>query len=196
MNLHKLKEFEVLPLRGNRAQNLKSIGVHPWDYEDKKCRYHRRDYGQAHRFAEKMFEKNIGKDTKELRNKLKNDPRYKHKHFFRKGVDCAIKDTLANAFYYRWYRSDYYVNKKTNVLCKREISVKKVRKHPPSNYYEYTDGTVIEVRKGIHYFRTGSDHYTERWDKVKKRFETVQANPQYRQLDKVWLNFYQLKNKE
>ena len=118
MNLSKLKELEESPLRENRAQYLKRVGVHPWDYEDKKCRYHRRDYGQAHKFAEKMFEKNIGKDTKELRNKLKNDPRYKHKYFFRKGIDCAIKDMLANAFYYRWYRSDYYVNKKTNVLCK------------------------------------------------------------------------------
>ena len=143
MNLHKLKELEESPLRENRAQYLKRVGVHPWDYEDKKCRYHRRDYGQAHKFAEKMIKKNIGKDTKELRNKLKNDPRYKHRYFFRKGIDCAIKDMLANAFYYRWYRSDYYVDKKTNVLCKREIPVRKRRAPRPRTYYEYVDGTIV-----------------------------------------------------
>ncbi len=194
MNLSKLKELEESPLRENRAQYLKRVGVHPWDYEDKKCRYHRRDYGQAHKFAEKMFEKNIGKDTKELRNKLKNDPRYKHKYFFRKGIDCAIKDMLANAFYYRWYRSDYYVNKKTNVLCKREIPVRKRRAPRPRTYYEYVDGTIIEVRNGIHYFRLSSGYYTERWNKVKKEFESVEVKPVYWQLNKAWLKFYQLKN--
>ena len=194
MNLSKLKELEESSLRENRAQYLKRVGVHPWDYEDKKCRYHRRDYGQAHKFAEKMFEKNIGKDTKELRNKLKNDPRYKHKYFFRKGIDCAIKDMLANAFYYRWYRSDYYVNKKTNVLCKREIPVRKRRAPRPRTCYEYVDGTVIEVRNEIHYFRLSSDYYTERWNKVKKEFESVEVKPVYWQLNKAWLKFYQLKN--
>lgn len=194
MNLHKLKELEESPLRENRAQYLKRVRAHPWDYEDKKCRYHRRDYGQAHKFAEKMFEKNIGKDTKELRNKLKNDPRYKHKYFFRKGIDCAIKDMLANAFYYRWYRSDYYVNKKTNVLYKREIPVRKSRTPRPRTYYEYLDGTVIEVRNGIHYFRLSSGYYTERWNKVKKEFESVKVKPVYWQLNKTWLKFYQLKN--
>ena len=194
MNLSKLKELEESPLRENRAQYLKRVGVHPWDYEDKKCRYHRRDYGQAHKFAEKMFEKNIGKDTKELRNKLKNDPRYKHKYFFRKGIDCAIKDMLANAFYYRWYRSDYYVNKKTNVLCKREIPVRKRRAPRPRTCYEYVDGTIIEVRNGIHYFRLSSGYYTERWNKVKKEFESVEVKPVYWQLNKAWLKFYQLKN--
>lgn len=194
MNLSKLKELEESPLRENRAQYLKRVGVHPWDYEDKKCRYHRRDYGQAHKFAEKMFEKNIGKDTKELRNKLKNDPRYKHKYFFRKGIDCAIKDMLANAFYYRWYRSDYYVNKKTNVLCKREIPVRKRRAPRPRTYYEYVDGTIIEVRNGVHYFQLSSGYYTERWNKVKKEFESVEVKPVYWQLNKAWLKFYQLKN--
>ena len=194
MNLSKLKELEESPLRENRAQYLKRVGVHPWDYEDKKCRYHRRDYGQAHKFAEKMFEKNIGKDTKELRNKLKNDPRYKHKYFFRKGIDCAIKDMLANAFYYRWYRSDYYVNKKTNVLCKREIPVRKRRAPRPRTCYEYADGTVIEVRNGIHYFRLSSDYYKERWNKIKKKLESVEVKPVYWQLNKAWLKFYQLKN--
>ena len=194
MNLSKLKELEESPLRENRAQYLKRVGVHPWDYEDKKCRYHRRDYGQAHKFAEKMFEKNIGKDTKELRNKLKNDPRYKHKYFFRKGIDCAIKDMLANAFYYRWYRSDYYVDKKTNVLCKREIPVRKRRAPRPRTYYEYADGTVIEVRNVIHYFQLISGYYTERWNKVKKEFESVEVKPVYWQLNKAWLKFYQLKN--
>ena len=194
MNLHKLKELEESPLRENRAQYLKRVGVHPWDYEDKKCRYHRRDYGQAHKFAEKMFEKNIGKDSKELRNKLKNDPRYKHKYFFRKGIDCAIKDMLANAFYYRWYRSDYYVDKKTNVLCKREIPVRKRRAPRLRTYYEYVDGTVIEVRNGIHYFRLSSGYYTERWNKVKREFESVEVKPVYWQLNKAWLKFYQLKN--
>ena len=194
MNLSKLKELEESPLRENRAQYLKRVGVHPWDYEDKKCRYHRRDYGQAHKFAEKMFEKNIGKDTKELRNKLKNDPRYKHKYFFKKSIDCAIKDMLANAFYYRWYRSDYYVNKKTNVLCKREIPVRKRRAPRPRTYYEYADGTVIELRNGIHYFRLSSDYYKERWNKVKKEFESVEVKPVYWQLNKAWLKFYQLKN--
>ena len=194
MNLSKLKELEESPLRENRAQYLKRVGVHPWDYEDKKCRYHRRDYGQAHKFAEKMFEKNIGKDTKELRNKLKNDPRYKHKYFFRKGIDCAIKDMLANAFYYRWYRSDYYVNKKTNVLCKWEIPVRKRRAPRPRTYYEYVDGTIIEVRNGIHYFRLSSDYYKERWNKIKKKLESVEVKPVYWQLNKAWLKFYQLKN--
>lgn len=194
MNLYKLKELEESPLRENRVQYLKRVGVHPWDYEDKKCRHHRRDYGQAHKFAEKMFEKNIGKDTKELRNKLKNDPRYKHKYFFRKGIDYAIKDMLANAFYYRRYRSDYYVNKKTNVLCKREIPVRKRRAPRPRTYYEYTDGTVIEVRNGIHYFRLSSEYYKERWNKIKKELESVKVKPVYWQLNKAWLKFYQLKN--
>ena len=194
MNYNKLKELEESPLRENRAQYLKRIRVHPWDYEDKKCRFHRRDYGQAYSFAEERIERNVGKDAKEVVAKLKSDPRYKHLHFFRRGVDSALKQMRDRTYYYRWYYSDYFIDKSTNIIYKREAIVKKKREPKPKTYYEYIDGTIIEVRKGIHYFKLEGDYHTQVWNKELKDFTTVYVRAKYWQLSKYWLNFYNLKN--
>lgn len=194
MNLHKLKELEESPLRENRSQYLKRIGVNPWDYEDKHCRFHRRDYGQAYSFAEDMIEKNIGKDAKTVISQLKNDPRYKHRYFFKRGIDSALKQVRDKTYYYRWYYSDYFIDKSTNVICKREAVSSKKKVPKPRTYYEYIDGTVIKVRKGIHYFKLSDDYHTQVWDRNLKDFTTVYVRAKYWQLSKYWLKFYNLKN--
>ena len=195
MNNSKLEKLMQSPSREGMLTRLKH-GSAFWDYGDKKCKYHRSEYGDGYNHAKKIFEKNIGKSFNIAVNALKNDSRYKHNHFFRIGVDETIKDVKNNSFNYLRFDSDYHLE--DNIIVKRETRnryrYKKKEADPTADYvYKYLSGVEIHRRNGIHYFLIEGSKYVSLYKPTIGEYG-YQIPDRFEQLGKYWLKFYKLNN--
>lgn len=194
MNNYKLEKLMEAPSKEGMRQHLKESGEF-WDYKDRRCRYHSRVYGRGHKFADKLLDKNVGKSFSQVVKVMKNNPRYKHSHFFRLGIDTAVRDVVENAYRYSYWRSAYYFAHNSDVILKRDK-----RRYVPKNkersldFIEYVDGTIVERRNGIYYFLLSSGYYDHIWSKQEGDYVLEEILPTYWQLSKAWLKFYKLEN--
>lgn len=195
MNLHKLQKLLDSPKQESMTNSLK--GSQPyWDYRTNKCKYFRRDYGQAYSFATKLIERHVGKPFFTVVQILKNNPRYKYQHFFREGVDeaiAAVKNNTVRCHYDNSYylsKSDYTVVKKEPLEPRRKSLVNNNR----DLRWREEDGVAIQRLKGIHYQYLSHETYKIVWDPIYGL--SHKAIPEQRQqLSKYWLKYYKLKNR-
>lgn len=195
MNNSKLEKLMNSPTREGMRDRLMA-GSEFWDYKDRRCRYHSRSYGQAYAHAEKVLEKNVGKSFQKVTQTLKNDPRYKHNYFFRRGVRETLRDVRNNSFNYLRFDSDYYLE--DNILIKRETKsrykYKKKAPDPTADYIiKYVSGVEIHRRKGIHYFLIERSYWVDKWHPTDGLYH-VQIPDRFDQLSSYWLQYFELEN--
>ena len=197
MNNSKLEKLLNSPTREGMRDRLKAKSEF-WDYKDKRCRFHRRDYGQGYEHANKLFEKNIGQSFHSVVKTLKNDPRYKYMYFFRRGVNETIEDVKNNSFSYLRFDSDYYLDNKSNTVHKRPTR-KRYKFSKQNNdalgdcIYTYKSRVEIHRREGIHYFLIERSYWEEYWHPVDGIYHK-QIPDKFEQLSKYWLKWFQLEN--
>lgn len=195
MNNSKLEKLINSPTReGMRDRLMKGSAF--WDYKDRRCRYHSRSYGQAYAHAEKVLDKNVGKSFQKVSQTLKNDPRFKHNYFFRRGVKETIRDVRDNPFNYLRFNCDYYLE--NNILVKRDTShryrYKKKAPDPTRDYVlRYVSGVEIHRMKGIHYFLVKRSYWVDLWHPTDRLYHK-QIPDRFQQLSKYWLKYFELEN--
>lgn len=195
MNNSKLEKLMNSPTREGMRDRLMANSDF-WDYKDRRCRYHSRSYGQSYVHAEKVIDKNVGKSFQEVTHTLKNDPRYKHNYFFRRGVKETLRDVRNNSFNYLRFNSEYYLD--NNIIVKRETirryKSKEKKYHPSYDYIlRYKSGVEIHRVKGIHYFLTKRSHWVDKWHPTGGVYR-VQIPDRFSQMSKYWLKYFELEN--
>lgn len=193
MNNHKLEQLMLSPKRESMLHRLRNTHE-DWLHSDKRCRYHRRDYGQGYNLANKIVEKFLGQPLNLAVSALKNNVRYKNEYFFRRGVDEVIFEVQTNKIRWNWFSNDLYITKENNIIRKRPDEPKRVREPYVPVIFNYMDGTEIHNRKGIHYFLVKRGYYHEYWNKSLQMYCGEHVPDHFWQLSTYWLRFYNLAN--
>lgn len=203
MNNHKLKKLMQSPNKEGMRQHLKENGQF-WDYKDKRCRYHSRAYGKAHKMVQyKYLNKKIETNYDKAVKKLKSKPEYKYQYWFREAVDSVLKDVRSCDLNWRGeYYCPYFVDKEG--LLRLHSGKKRLerRRHTwtsrtgKQTIFKYASGLVIELRNGIHYFLVKEGYYEDVFRKVlgKCIVSHERVNDVYQQLNTKQLKLFGLEN--
>lgn len=109
MNYSKLAKYETIAHREGMLQRFKETSF--WDYSESRG-YH--TYSPWGYFYD-LLKKSEGKDAKEVFNKIKTNPHYKHNHFFKRECDLLVKNCLKrvhlrDGFHDPYTDTDFYVD--------------------------------------------------------------------------------------
>lgn len=214
-NLNKsLDEYEELPQKEGFLTHLKR-GSSFWNYKDKKCRYHTEPI--YWKYFQSFLRKNIDNNWNDVKYRLICNIRKRYKsHLNLKWLLNDIKRienfNLYNG-YCNPYSGEYYVDSNNNLGLltvadqlillyeNRHCSIKdrpnlwQSYKKPKTEVFEYTNGSVIEKTKGIHYFFI-KDINPSYYDKILgcDVFLSYERRHKIKQLNRKELKYFNLVN--
>lgn len=142
-------EKELIKIAPSETTSIyyQRVGRDVFDIIDKKCKYHRTDYGKSYHQAAKFLHKYLGKTKQELLNLVYKK---KLKHFVQLGFINAIEDAVKNKEYSTFcFNSEGKLElKEKKLTTKSEFNPYRYRRFNPLTFLEdvkkRTDLPMIE----------------------------------------------------